>query len=80
MEQKFLLPVKPNGLEIVFFYPCPFCGRNVPLVAPTEPSTGQCDSCSKHFPLVPVDEKTILFLKMILDNGRSAIDPDYLSA
>ena len=78
MQRKFLTPVKPTGFEIIFLYPCPFCVRNVPLLAPTEPSMGQCDVCQKQFPLVPVDEKPIMFMKTILDNGRAAIDPDYL--
>jgi len=77
-EKKFIPPVKPVGLEIIFLYPCPYCGRNVPLLGPTEPSMGQCDACHKQFPLAPVDKKSVLFIKTILDNGRAAVDPDFL--
>ncbi|MFW6323606.1 MAG: hypothetical protein ACOC0U_00955, partial [Desulfovibrionales bacterium] len=75
MKKKPLDPVRPVGMELVFFYPCPFCGRKVPLLAPTIPEMGQCDACLKHFPLVPVDKRSVSFLKSISANGRAGIDP-----
>ncbi|MDR3042955.1 MAG: hypothetical protein LBU75_01660 [Desulfovibrio sp.] len=76
-SRKPLNPVRPDGLEVIFFYPCPHCRRQVPLISPTQPSMAQCDSCMQHFPIVPVDERTVRFLKVMLDNGRAAIDPDF---
>ena len=38
----------------------------------------QCDACRGHFPIVPVDERTVKFLRIILAGGRAAIDPDFL--
>ena len=77
-QQSFVPPVRPVGMELVMFYPCPYCGRNVPLLAPTEASMGSCDFCRKQFPLVPIDNTTVQYLKLILDNGQAAIDPEYL--
>ncbi|AAS96098.1 hypothetical protein [Nitratidesulfovibrio vulgaris] len=71
-------PVRPDGVELVFFYQCPFCNRTVPLIAPTQPSMAQCDSCMQPFPIVPVDERTVRYLKVMLDNGRAAVDPDFV--
>ena len=76
-SRKPLNPVRPDGLEVIFFYPCPHCRRQVPLISHTQPSMAQCDSCMQHFPIVPVDERTVRFLKVMLDNGRAAIDPDF---
>ena len=42
-------PVKPDGMELIFLYGCPHCGRRVPLLATTTPAMAQCDSCTKHF-------------------------------
>ena len=33
-SQKPQAPVHPEGMEILFFYPCPHCGRHVPQVNP----------------------------------------------
>ena len=49
-------PVAPDGMEILFFYQCPQCGRHVPVVAPTEPRMITCDGCRASFPIIPVDE------------------------
>lgn len=77
-KDKTLSPAKPMGMEIVFYYQCPFCNRKVPLVAPTQPSMGQCDACGSQFPVVPADEKHIRYIKTIMDNGRAAIDPNFI--
>ncbi|GAB6161538.1 hypothetical protein JCM12298_06970 [Desulfothermus naphthae] len=71
-------PVKPEGMEIMLYYICPFCFRKVPVIAPLEPTVVRCDSCNKQFPVVPADDKTVKFLKAILNNGRAAIAPDFL--
>ena len=79
MDNKMRLqePVKPDGMELIFLYGGPHCGRRVPLLATTTPAMAQCDSCAKHFPIVPIDEHSLRFLKIMLDNGRAAIDPDF---
>ncbi|MEF8823610.1 MAG: hypothetical protein V5A14_03450 [Desulfohalobiaceae bacterium] len=77
-EANALSPVKPVGMEIVYYYPCPHCERKVPLIAPTQPSRVQCDACRGQFPVVPADEKTVSFLKTIMDSGRAGIDSSFL--
>ncbi len=76
--KKPLMPVKPSGMEIIYYYPCPFCERKVPLVAPSQPSMGQCDSCRNQFPVVPADERSLKFIKAILGEGKAGIDPDFV--
>jgi hypothetical protein len=75
--KKPVMAVHPERLEIVLYYTCPYCNRKVPLMAPTQPSMAQCDACSRQFPVVPADEKSLNFIKTILDNGRAGIDPNY---
>jgi hypothetical protein len=77
-EKRVLQPVKPVGMELVFYYPCPFCSRRVPLPAPQQPSMARCDSCQGQFPVVPADAKGVQFIKLILDQGRAGIDPDFI--
>jgi hypothetical protein len=77
-SKKPLAPVKPVGLEMIYLYPCPFCEREVPLIAPTRPAMAQCDSCRKNFPIVPVDEHTVRYVKIMLAGGRASVDPDFL--
>lgn len=71
-------PVRPVKVELVYMYPCPHCGREVPLIAPTTPSRVRCDACREHFPIVPVDEKTLQFIKLMQAGGPAGIDPDFL--
>ncbi len=77
-NKKPVEPVRPSSIELVYIYDCPFCGHQTPLVSPTQPSMVQCETCKSHFPIVPVDEKTVHFMKIILANGRAGIDPDFL--
>ncbi|GAB7022966.1 hypothetical protein [Salidesulfovibrio brasiliensis] len=77
-NSKPLTPVKPRSMEIIYLYPCPHCGREVPLIAPTRPAMAQCDACRKSFPIVPVDEKAIRFIKIMHDGGKAGIDPDFM--
>nr|WP_209280091.1 hypothetical protein [Desulfobaculum xiamenense] len=62
---------------MVFFYPCPHCGHSVPLVAPVQPATVRCDACSRRFPIIPVDERAQRYFKVVTNNGRACIDPDF---
>lgn len=65
-------------MELVFFYPCPFCQRELPLVAPSQPGIITCDVCRQNFPIIPVDEHSIQYVKLMLADGRAAVDPDFL--
>lgn len=71
-------PVKPIAVELVFFYPCPHCMRELPLVSPSQPSMITCDVCRQSFPIVPIDEYTVHFIKLMLADGPAAVDPDYI--
>lgn len=71
-------PVKPSGLELIYLYGCPHCGREVPMIAPTSPVMARCDACRRTFPVVPVDERTVRYIKLMLAGGRAAIDPDFV--
>ena len=71
-------PVAPIGMEMLFFYPCPACGRHVVLGGPVQAALVQCDGCGKRFPIVPVDERTLHFLNIMLAGGKAAADPDFL--
>ena len=66
------------SMELVFFYACPYCQRELPLVAPTQPTMITCDMCRQSFPIVPVDEYSVQFVKLMLADGQAAIDPDYM--
>ena len=70
-------PVPPAGMELLFFYACPYCGRHVPLVSPIQPTMAQCDACGKPFPIVPVDERSLHYVRIMLAGGKAAIDPDF---
>ncbi len=74
---KSVQPVAPEGMELIFFYQCPECGRKNPFIAPTQPAMARCDACGTSFPLVPVDAHTVRFVKIILEGGRAAVDPDF---
>lgn len=77
-SQRPLSPVAPEGMEILFYYRCPRCGRHTALSAPTEPRLLRCESCHQEFPIIPVDDHTIQYMQIILDHGRAAADPDFL--
>ena len=78
MARRPVAPVKPIAMELVFFYSCPYCRRELPLVAPPQPIMVNCDVCRQAFPIVPVDEYSVQFVKLMLGDGPAAIDPDYL--
>ncbi len=77
-QKKPLQPVKPIAMEIIYLYPCPFCNKKVAVSAPLQPSMIKCDGCFKPFPVVPADENSIKFIKLILDEGRAGIAPDFI--
>lgn len=77
-SKKPVAPVKPAGMEVIYLYPCPHCEREVPLIAPTRPAMAQCDACRKNFPIVPVDERTLRYFKVMLAGGKASIDPDFM--
>lgn len=77
-NSKPIPPVKPSSLEMIFIYCCPHCKREIPLLAPTRPSMIHCDVCNKHFPIVPVEERSLNFVKLMLNNGAAAIDADFI--
>lgn len=70
--------VRPVGMEILMFYPCPYCTRKVPVLAPLQPSVVECDSCRKRFPVVPMDAKTIRFIRMMMAGGPAGVNPEYI--
>ncbi|MBQ7606613.1 MAG: hypothetical protein IJU76_01330 [Desulfovibrionaceae bacterium] len=75
---KPLSPVLPEVMEIVFFYPCPHCGRHVPKVNPIEATVAVCDNCKQSFPIVPVDEYGLQYIRIMLGNGKAAVDSDFI--
>ena len=77
MSNRPVQPASPEGMEVLFFYRCPYCHRQVALLSPTQPAMAQCDACAKPFPIMPVDERNIQYIKLMLDNGRAAIDQDF---
>ncbi len=76
-NQKPLQPVAPEGMEVLFFYPCPNCQRHVSLAAPTQPAMVRCENCHTSFPIMPIDERGLHYIYIMLDNGRAALDPDF---
>jgi hypothetical protein len=71
-------PVSPSGMELTFFYPCPHCEHQIALRAPTRAMMARCDSCAKLFPIMPVDARGIRFVRIMLAEGRAALDPDFI--
>ena len=71
-------PVKPSGMELIFLYRCPACGRQLPLIAPTRPTKARCESCGESFPIAPVDDKGVATVKLLMGDGAAACNPDFL--
>ncbi len=70
-------PVAPSGMEIMFYYTCPNCKETIELASPVQPAMVQCFFCYEVFPILPVDERSIQYIKLMLGNGLSAVDLDY---
>lgn len=73
-----LAPVPPDGMEILFFYQCPHCGKHVAVASPTEPRMITCDGCRTSYPIIPVDEHGLHYVRIMLAGGKAAADPDFL--
>lgn len=73
-----LEPVAPEAMEILFFYPCPGCGKHVPLPSPIEPRMLRCPGCGQSFPIIPVDEHSLHYIRIMLADGHAAVDPDFM--
>lgn len=73
-----IAPVAPDGMEILFFYKCPKCGRHMALPSPTEPRMLTCDGCRTNFPIIPIDEYGLHYVRIMLGGGKAAADPDFL--
>lgn len=71
-------PVKPSGMELIFYYTCPFCNRELPLVAPQQPGLITCDVCRQKFPIVPIDQRSVYYVRIMMGNGLAAVDPDFM--
>lgn len=71
-------PVGPCSLDLVFSYRCPHCGKKNHLISPMQPEMVSCGSCSQAFPVLPVDDRTIHFIQIMLNNGRAAVDQDFV--
>lgn len=76
-SHKTVEPVPPDGMEILFFYKCPFCERHIALPSPTSPRMLNCDGCHHQFPIIPVEEDGIHYIRIMLRDGKAAADPDF---
>lgn len=77
-EQRPVAPVPPDGMEILFFYKCPFCSRHIGVPSPIEPRMLRCEACHGQFPIIPVEEQGLHYIRIMLANGQAAADPDFL--
>ena len=77
-NQRPLEPVAPVGMEVLFFYPCPFCGQATPTISPTQPTMLECNNCHKNYPILPVDEHGLHYMQIMLAGGKAAVDPDFI--
>lgn len=73
-----IAPVPPDGMEILFFYQCPSCGKHAPVPSPTEPRMLICDACRTTFPIIPVDETSLHYIRIIMAGGKAAADQDFM--
>ena len=78
MSQRPVKPVQPHGMEFLFFYRCPHCAHQVALISPLQPAIAQCDACGKTFPVVPVDVRSIQYVRLMFANGKAAADSDFI--
>ncbi len=78
MSQRPMQPVAPVSMHIVFGYICPSCGQTSHVPAQVRPTQIRCVKCQTVFPIIPVDERTLHFIHIMLDNGRAAADTDFI--
>ena len=38
----------------------------------------RCPACGQNFPILPVDEHGLHYVRIMLAEGRAAADPDFL--
>jgi len=50
----------------------------VPVAPPGNPALAQCAACRARFPIVPVDERTVNFGKLMTAGGKAAVDPNFV--
>jgi hypothetical protein len=48
------------------------------MASPVKPGLAQCGGCRGRFPIVPVDERTVQFVKLMTAGGKAAVDPDFV--
>lgn len=77
-DRKPVTPTGPVSVELVFLYECPYCLRRIPVLAPKSPAMIHCEACGKPFPILPVDGRSVDFIKCIFAGGPAAVDPDYI--
>lgn len=77
-KERPVSPVAPDGMELIFFYKCPRCARHMAVPSPTDPRMIVCDSCRFSFPIIPVDEHGLHYVRIMLASGKAAADPDFL--
>lgn len=70
-------PVVPIGMDLLFYYPCPSCKHPVSVLAMVHPGMAECGHCAQRFPIMPVDERIVQYIKIMLANGKAAIDLDF---
>lgn len=71
-------PIKPSHVELLFFYTCPICENEVPVISPGSPAVIRCDGCGQQFPIVPVDMHNVTYLKIMLAGGKAGVDQDFI--
>ena len=76
--QRPLQPVAPVGMELVFFYSFPQCGWHAAVGSPVEAKLVPCESCGLRFPIIPVEEHYLHFMRIMTGGGLAAVDPDLL--
>ncbi len=78
MKQRPVQPVAPTSMNVFFGYACPHCGQLNHVPAQLKPTQIHCGQCGFAYPLIPVDERTLHFMHIMLDNGRAAADADFV--
>lgn len=72
-------PAKPEGMELIFFYACPYCGRKILALATGRPFRWRVViRAPKTFQFCLWMNAQYVFAKLMLANGKAAIDPDFM--
>ncbi|MDD6089035.1 MAG: hypothetical protein PUB69_06980 [Desulfovibrionaceae bacterium] len=70
-------PVSPSGMQVMLRYICPRCGQGCFIPAPLRETELHC-RCGQIFTAAPVDEYSMAFMEILLDDGRAAVKQEYL--